>query len=442
MKSFGLVFAGLPLLLAPTATLAADLGVSASGPGYTLTASGGFVAFGLPAQDTAVVDSGAGSFASTAAAINALGFKGSLGGSFDLGVMDGAKLSIGGNVFGAIASGSSSAVDTFTGPGTVVISGYSTPAGSIALITGANPQSAISGTGAAAADQTITTSGPSTDVIGAVQHAAGSAFSLAIASTNPSGAAHGAIATSAGGIFVGTGSLNDLTVATRDTQSLVYTGANISLSASGELADGAELQASVGPAFRRLGQHTTIITTVNIPSQTGLVMPSYADNRTEDLTSDYFGALGGLGVSKKVNDTTTFSIGGEVGIYNRSSSFTGSESYALGGGSGTSGLPLAAQSVAGSAAPSGSANGMAYSASISGALTLAMTKSLSLSLGGSAEYLSSVPVLSHGVTSLVAGAGGADASYAGAAGSAGALPKMGFTSMVNFGATISLGGHF
>jgi hypothetical protein len=76
-------------------------------------------------------------------------------------------------------------------------------------------------------------------------------------------------------------------------------------------------------------------------------MPSGAvRHATEALTSDYFCALGGLGLSKKVNDTTTLSIDGEVGIYNRSSSFTGSEPYALGGGSGTSGLPRPTQSVA------------------------------------------------------------------------------------------------
>jgi hypothetical protein len=52
MRRTPFIIAGLPLLLASTASFAADLGtpqtISTSGPGYTLTATGGVVAFGMP----------------------------------------------------------------------------------------------------------------------------------------------------------------------------------------------------------------------------------------------------------------------------------------------------------------------------------------------------------------------------------------------------------
>ena len=449
-----LALIGLPVLLSSTAAMAADLAKSAvvaSGPGYSLSASGGVVGFMLPTQDTGVEASG--NFSVADPTVTALGLQGSLSGAFDLGTTGGARLSLGVDVFGAVASGTDSTVVTFNGPGTVVIPGYTTPAGTIDLTTGSGTATSTINGGAGSLGQTATV------ILGGHQDALGvkapGNFSLAVASTSgTNGAAYGAIGSTDGGIFIGTGDLTGLKVTTSETQSIIYGGADLSLAATGDVSDGMSLQGFVGPSYKYLHQSNTTATSVSIPALTNLatppsslVMPTYTDTRSEDITSHYLGGLGGLNVTTRVASNMSLTLGGQLGIYDVWSSYSGSETYSVGGGAnapgGSTALPVATTTVTNATSPSGSTNNMAYSAGLNGALTMAMNDKMSVTLGGSAEYLSSVPVLSHATPTLITGGGTTGAAnYTAGTSTAGASPILGFASMWDWTGTVSLNGHF
>ena len=271
MRRTKFIIAGLPFLLASTATFAADLAIpqtfSTAGPGYTLTATVGAVAFSLPAQGTGVINSGAGTF-DPSTSPTAFGLEGGVGGSIDIGKAGDLTLSLGFNAFGEFATGSDTATDTYAGPGTVIIPGYTMPVGTITLTHTGVPSASSVIAGTAAVNQTATVSaGPPADAVGVKQPDAND-FSLAIASIGPNGASYGAIASTAGGVFVGTGDLTGLKVTTTESQRVIYTGADINLAATGDLSAGATLQGYVGPSFRYLNQHTTTTTSVTPPAAT------------------------------------------------------------------------------------------------------------------------------------------------------------------------------
>jgi len=206
----------LPALLTSTGVLAADLGKTAevaSGPGYTLSASMGVIAFGLPATDTGVLANG--NFTTTDPDSNPVGLEGSLSGQFDIGTTGGAKLSIGVDVFGALAGGSHSTTETYTGSGFVQIPGYTLPAGGTINL-GAGAGSAHYTIGGLGVDQTASVNGGGLqDAIGVVE--APNAFSLGLASATAgnTGAAYGAIGSTTGGMFVAGGNLTGLKIRRR-----------------------------------------------------------------------------------------------------------------------------------------------------------------------------------------------------------------------------------
>jgi len=193
------------------------------------------------------------------------------------------------------------------------------------------------------------------------------------------------------------------------------------------------LQASIGPSYKYLNQHNVTTTTASIPAATaglGTVIPSYADVRTEDLNSSYFGGLAGVTLAHKLTESTTVALGGEFGLYDMWSNYTGSEAYTVSGGvvggaTHNTTLPVTTQTVTNGNHPSGSAHGSAYSAAINGSATTALSGNLSVTFAASAEYLSSVPVLSHPVTANQANP-----------------PVLGFGSMWDAAGSIALNGSF
>lgn len=431
------VIAALPVLLTSTGVMAADLGTgteTVSGPGYTLSASMGVIAFGLPASDTGVLATGA--FTTTDPDVNPVGLDGSLSGQFDVGTTGGAKLSIGVDVFGAVAGGSHSTTETFTGPGTIQIDGYTIPTGigsSLATSTGPGGSATAQVSGPAAVSQTATASGGlgAQDAIG-VKQPDPNEFSLAVASVNAAGngSAYNGIASTSGGFFTGIGDLTGLKVTTTNSSQIFYGGADINLAATGNISTDTTLQASVGPSYKYLGQHNVSSTTAYIPAATaslGTAVPTYNDTRTEDLNSNYLGGLVGVTLGHKVTDSVSVALGGEFGLYDMWANYTGSESYTISGGACPPGctagtLPITSQTVTNSNHPSGSANGTAYSAGINGSATTALSDKLSVTFAASGEYLSSVPVLSH-----PAGGG---------------TPTLGFGSMWDATGSIALNGSF
>lgn len=443
MKNVAIALVGLPALLASTAVLAADLpksAVVASGPGYALSVSGGVIGFSMPTLDSSVEATGEYTVTDPG---SALGMQGSLSGSFDLGTSGGAKLSLGVDVFGAMANGSQNSTITFTGPGTVVIPGYTTPSGTIELTTGTG--TGESDIGSTTENQTVTegtsVSGEQ-DALGVKEGDGIFTYAATNGSVSAENAAYGAIASTEGGIFIGCGDLTGLSVTTKTSQQVIYGGADINLAATGDLGNGVSLQAYIGPSYKYLGQTNTTITSVTVPTATptDLVYPTYSDTRIEDLTSNYFGGLGGLNFTAPVSKTMALTLGGSAGVYDMWTNWNGSESYSISGGAnapgGSSALPITTETVTNANKPSGSGNGFAYSAGVNGALTMAMTDTLSVTLGAGAEYLSAVPVLSHATPVLTSGS----TSYTGP--QSGATPTLGFASMWNWSGSVALTGHF
>jgi len=449
--------AALPALLVTSAAMAADMTqpqVVAQGPGYTLSATGGVIAFGLPAQDTGVNFSGNGTFDPTTN-VNALGLQGGLSAAIGLSSNQNYDLSLGISVFGAMASGTSTVNSNFTGQGTVVIPGYTTPTGTIQLNAGAgSARSQITGAGGLNSDtntSTVFANGGTSDALAA--NFPGGSFSQGTASYTPtSGIATGAIASSEGGLYMATGDLSGLKVSSTESQSIIYGGADINLAASSNISENAVIQAYIGPSYRYLGQHNTTTISATAPALTNptysdLSMPTYTDTRTEDLNTNYFGGLGGFNYTTKVKDNLSLTLGVSAGVYSAWADLTGSETFGLGGGScvtscNPSTSPLVPQQTVNNAnGVSGTWNGMAFSGGLSGAVTMAMNDKTSVSLGGSVDYLSAVPVATH--TSGVSVTGGGTTGAASAAGpGTGAATTITTAGMATYGLTLSFNGHF
>jgi hypothetical protein len=451
-----LAIVALAAAVGSSPVLAGDLpSGTVSGPGYTLSATGGVIAFGLPAQGTGVQFNGNGSFDPTANT-NAVGLQGGLSGAFQLSTSANYSLSLGVSVFGAMAGGSSTTTSNFSGQGTVVIPGYTTPVGVVSLTTGAgSATSAITGSGFDQNSGALTpvNLGSRTDALG-VSQGPGGFSQITVGTTSSTGVATGALATTDGGIFVATGDLSGLKVNTKQTQSIIWGGADINLAATSDLDNGASVQAYVGPSYRYLGQHNTTAISATPPAVTNgatpasdLTMPTYTDTRVEDLNTNYLGGLGGVNYTTKVSDKVAVTVGGSVGLYSAWANLSGTETFGLSGGAcpttcaQPSGLPIASQTVTNANSVSGSWNGMAFSGGLNGGVTMAMTDKTSVTLGGNIDYLSAVPVVNHGATILASG-GGTSGSATTSSGAAGAVPSITTGGMTSYGLTLSFNGHF
>ena len=192
------------VLLTTAAASGAAMAQDAGAPQFTLTGTGGVVGIMLPTFDT-------GAMGETASG-GLIG--GMLGGNITTGVgqigdYDG-LLSL--NVFGIYGMGmTSSSTDTYSGPGTVIISGLSAPdAGSITLDPGGDPVVSIAGANGAtgqidAAGATINDALVSPDGVG---------FILGAYTNDGDAASYGAIADTSGGIFIASGDFSGLAIET------------------------------------------------------------------------------------------------------------------------------------------------------------------------------------------------------------------------------------
>lgn len=454
------IVAGLPFLLASTATFAADLGipqsVTTSGPGYTLTATGGVVAFGMPSRDTGVVTAGAGTFDPSTSPID-FGLMGALSGSMDLGKSGNTNLTLGFNIFGALATGSDTATDTFTGPGVVIIPGYTAPnASSLTITTSANPGVASSShvnatngastpailadTGAGPGEQDVETVTPTTN---------GFVFEEASTRTTPGitdAMGYVGIADTSGGIFIGAGDLTGLKVSTTEQSTVFYTGADVTLGASGNLDSGPSVQVYGGPSVRYLSQHNVSTTSVNInPFVPGNTLSVFSMASADDLKTTYFGGLGGISFTTDIGDKMKLTLGGEGGLYYSQSSLSGSQTFSVPQTQDTAapGSLVPAQSVTAANNISGSDNGIAYTVTGKGSVSYDLSDTMQVSFGASAQYLSRVPTVQNAAptiaTNTYAGGNNGTITYTSAATNP---PSISFGSMWNLGGTVSLTNHF
>jgi hypothetical protein len=454
-----LVTLALTSVLLPLQAHAADMAAPAAAPDVTFAFTTGAVDFVLPARQTGVFSSGNGSFNNTNSA-GLIGGQIGVSANKDLGAYGDFDLAVGANAFVDVVHASSGVTDSFTGPGVVVIPGYTTPANTtISLATNgastSNPASAdvshtspgnelenvdlasnLSGT----VDQwAATTQSPDSFALGAItsQHGA----------VNAAGA-YGAVGATDGGIFIGSGDLTGLKVTTITTTDLIYTGMDITGSASGKPANGMVFQVYGGPSYRYLNDHTDTVTSVDIPEVAPVdpsnYFPTYSMDRNETLSSHYLGGIAGLNVVQQLGNGMSVAFNGEGGLYYTASSLTGTESYSIAGGLNTSVTPATIQNANGI---NQSANGLAYAARAGSSVSMPIMNGLQLTLGGNVEYLSRVAYTARSsgspVTSSAAPFGVSSdhgtTTYNGA-GSSNTL--IAFGDMWNFGASASLSGHF
>jgi hypothetical protein len=443
--------AALPVLLASSAVLAAGAKPTAAPsttPGFVLTGTGGVQAFNLPSFDT--------------------GYFGHSANSTILGGMIGANLTgvvgeqgdrdvlLGLSIFGAWGSGTTTFNDTFSGQGTVQITGISAPAN--------NPPapstiSLLVGGGSASSDVTLhnpegggattsVSSGGGTQNIGTVNPAlTGSGFIVAnVANSGTGSAAYGAIADSSGGVFLATGDLSNLSITTSVTRSVGYGGGDATIGLNSHVNDTTQLMFYGGPSVRVLSESDTTKVTANMaalqPSQ--VTFPNFAITNADQLNSMYWGGVIGTSVAFQASPGIQVNLGGEAGLYDVHSSWTGQSSYSTccGNFDAQSKVPGASPSlnVSSPSMTQDLGNGFGYALRGNGGVSFDMGGNKTLTLGANAEYLSRVAQVNHGTLSASSNTGGTANFSSPATPIAG--PTFSWGSMISYGASVSLSGHF
>lgn len=403
----------------------------AGAPQFTLTGTGGVVGIMLPAFDTGAMGE--------AASGGLIG--GMLGGNITTGVgqigdYDG-LLSL--NVFGIYGMGmTSSSTDTYSGPGTVIISGLSAPdAGSITLDPGGATDVDI--TGANGASGTIVAGGSVINDAGVSPDLPG--FILGAYTDDNAGAeaSYGAIADTSGGIFIASGDFSGLAIETSVSRSVFYGGADLTLGLVGGDSGAASFVGYFGPSVKLLNDTTTTRVTVDIPEVAptgGVVMPEFTMSHEDLLQSLYLGGVIGGSVAIVGEPGIVYSLGIEGGAYAVGASWRGQDTYST-----CCGLdpvdPSPDLSVVADPLTHDYGTAIAFSAKGSAAVTHAIGGNKALTIGGSAEYLSHVARVDH---SDLVSVGGSD-DWVAADGSP-ATSTFSWGHMLNVAITASLTGTF
>jgi hypothetical protein len=205
-----------------------------------------------------------------------------------------------------------------------------------------------------------------------------------------------------------------------------------------------------GPSVRYLSQHNVSTTSVNIaPFVPGNSLSVFSMASMDDLTTTFYGGMGGLSFTTDLGNKMKLTLGGEGGLYYSQSSLSGSQTFSVpatqtsGLNGGLSGATTPAQSVTAANNISGSGNGIAYTMTGKGAVTYDLSDMMQLSFGASAQYLSRVPTVQNAAptiaTNTYAGVNNGTITYTSAATNP---PSISFGSMWNFGGTVSLTNHF
>ncbi|MDB5542712.1 MAG: hypothetical protein JWQ89_4439 [Devosia sp.] len=459
MNRFVVLGALIPALMSSTA-LGADVLqeqalVVEDAPAFQLTGTAGIVGFHLPDFDTGVFD----------VTDDGLLWGGMLGFSAaaKVGGMDNWDVILGVSAFGAFAGSSNSSTWSPGAPGTLVITGLSTPSNAggpdgpdtITLttdggtnfatsdISGVNPQ------GDAAVVGNLSASG-TTDNLGVVSPSAGggpNSFIVGAATTgNGTAAAYGAIADTSGGVFVAAGDIDDLSVETTVTRKLIYLGADITLGLAGEVNDGVSAQVYVGPSYRGLFQTNTTDVNINIAevNPSAIVIPEFSISTEDDIDSNYFGGVLGGNISFLASDGVTFSLGLEGGVYAVNASWTGQDTYSTCCGDFPNGDPSGSSpelTITADPITTDFADEIAFAARGNAGVTWDLDADKSFTLGGSVEYLSKVATVDHGSRTTFTPGTDSDITWINGDNPPGAT-VLSWGSMINFALTASLTGHF
>lgn len=357
-------------------------------------------------------------------------------GNGDLLNLGGWDLIFGFNAFVAIANSDHETSSwSPNGPGTLVITGLTTPSGgdnSIVLTTNGgvpsasadidanNPQgddevsTLVSATGGGTNAADVSPSDPfNSFILGAATTSDGEA------DADGEAAAYGAIADTSGGVFVASGDIDDLDIETTTKRQLIYLGGDVTLGLAGDIGDGSAGQVYLGPSFRLLSLSDRTDININIPEveqdldegETAVIMPDFTISTDGDVESAYLGGVLGGQFSFLASEGVTFTLGVEGGAYGVRASWTGRDRYSTccglfdpPGGEEVF-LPSPNLTVRSDeiSADFDAENTVAFAARGTGAVTWAIQDGLALSLGGSIEYLSKVATVDHNRTTFVSG---------------------------------------
>jgi hypothetical protein len=363
--------------------------------------------FALPDFDAGIVSAGEGLFSPKVDGGGA-GFNVGLSGGMSLGKIAGLDAGLGLSTFATVGKSSSTIIDRFSGPGVVVVSGYTTPGGAaINLVTNSAPGNSsasanIDHTNPQGGGEEINVNNPlnpagTVNNYGASTASGGNSFALVGVVTQQGGingaGAYGAVAATDGGVFFGAGDLTGLTVTTDVRRNMIYSGADLTFAMATSSGD-MSLQGYVGSSYRLLNQSVRTTTTIDIPeaSPSATFFPLYSMERDETLTSHYFGGVVGFNVSKPVSNDLTFSLGVEGGAYYTRDSYEGREGYSISDGS-LATVPLT--NVYNANGIDLDTDGFAWSAKVSPSVTIALAPNQQLTFGGSVDYLSRVATLTR-----------------------------------------------
>jgi hypothetical protein len=380
-----------------------------------------------------------------------------LSGNSTIGSHDDWDVIFGFNVFGAIAGADSTSTETFTGPGTVFISGLSTPGDSSAVALDTTPGNAVAtvtppGGGASSVDE----GGAATVNANTVVPTA-PGFVLGTITTNGgTGTAAGAVASSDGGIYVITGDLTGLEVTTDISRNIFYTGADLTLGLGRADNGGTLYSVYAGPSYRGLYQNIVTDLTINMAEANdgGVVThPNFTMSSDENLNSQYLGGVLGGTAAFSIGDGMILSLGAEGGVYGVSAKWNGTETYSSAGGlfndpNDDPDLGPLAQTPISVTADQLSEDDItndtiAFAARGNASVTWAISHNQAFSLGGNVEYLSQVATVTH--DRVFEPDYDANASWSAMTPPVGAptgAPTFSWGSMVNFGITASLTGTF
>jgi hypothetical protein len=417
--------------------------VATGQPVFTITGTGGLNVAGVPAFDTGFFGHQAGGAL--------IGGMFGVSGSGSVATFDDVSLVLGINAYVGFAGGLSSWTDSFSGTGTVVITGLTIPGGNAAMDLDPNSGTDVSVNGVGTAAGTIAAAGGVVNVgfVAPDNAGAGPGFIGGVyAEGNGNFMSGGFIADTSGGVVGIAGDLDGLSITTTTARSLTVAGAEFTAGLAGNISDTVALQVYAGPSVRSVTGVENTNVTVNFFEQppSATTFPEFTIGQTDTLTGTYIGGLVGLS-SSIVTDGVIYTLGVEGGVYNVNASWRGVNTYSTccgnfdPAGGVVNGVPAgsgASPNLAVSSTPMtyDFASTMAVNAKANAGVTFALSENQALTIGGSAEYLSHVAQVSHPSQTTVTG-GDEVTSF-----SAPAASTFSWGSMISLGGTISITGSF
>jgi|GEM_PF-3181529 len=398
MVSKGALYLGgcLAALSISSVALAQDAGSVVQDTFSAISFSGGIGVISLPEIPTGVFSHGAGNFDTSNSGLG-VGAEGKVvlstrfarSGNFDF-FVDGV-------LSGGIFAVNSSAVDTFTGPGYVVIQSYSPGSAVFDLDTTNNGVNASATSDVTSNGQNANENMPAAvgndaaDSITPIPAAPGGFIysGVSILANGAGAAAFGAVADPNGFSFLGVGDLDGLTITTDVSETAFLASGEIYLGVTGAAnnSSNTSMQAYFGPSARHIGRNidTSIgIDIAEVPGQP-VDFQMLGLNRNEELNGDYLGGLVGVGASHLDEQSgIVYSAGVEAGLYAYRFNFSGSESFVIGPNTVNSNTTV-----------SETANGAAWMARGQVAVSMPVSRQSQLTIAGTTEYLSRAPSIAR-----------------------------------------------